>query len=232
MATKKQDVTPASILETFSNNLNTVILYQAKDQSSPPTFTGSANYNNSYNNINTSTGFINPPAIPINDLDFKSNSVPPTISVGSKKSDVSGSVIYNTLCDVVKKLTRVRNFTSTWYHKTQGSYAMINTVSGKAVFKETLPAVQGTGGIADNTASSGWTRSIDGTTLQNIAIVNPGVERGKDVLASTINQFFTNLNTSWSAAAVNTIAYTFYSCHNNCHNNCHSSCHGSGRSRR
>lgn len=232
MPNQKDIVTPSSIVNQFVNNVNAVILNGASDQNSPPLFNGSVVYNNDYTNPNYSAAFINPPAIPVADLDFKSNAVGSTASIGSVGTVVTGVSIYNTLVDLVRKLTRVRNFSSAWYHQTGSSYALITTSSGRAMFKESLPAVQGTGGIAANTPTSGWARSINGTTTQAISVANPGIAKGSSILASSINSFFTNLNNSWAAAAVNTISYTFYSCHANCHNNCHSSCHSSGRSRR
>ena len=224
-------ITPNSIVDQFINNVNTIILSQSRDQNSPPIFVGTTYYNNAFTNPNSSVAFSNPLAIPTADLDVQSNAMGP-VGVGSKNTRVVGSTIYDVLCNVTRRLTRVRNFSSAWYHKTQDSYALINAVSGKAVFKESLPGIPGTSGIAANSATSGWERSVNGNATQAISIPNPGIEKGKRVAASNVNAFFTNLNNSWASASANTINYKFYSCHNNCHNNCHSSCHGSGRSRR
>lgn len=232
MITPKEDTTPKSVIDIFIDNINTIALNGARDQADPPLFSGTTNYNNSYGNPSVSPAFINPPAIPSADLDIKSAAVSGDVKVGSPKTSMVASVVYGTLVDITKRLTRVRKFTSTWYHKTQASYVLVNSISGKAMFKEVLPEIQGTAGVVPNTATGGWERSVNGSAVQNISVPNPGIEKGKFTLASTINQFFTNLNSSWEAAADNNISYTFYSCHNNCHSNCHSSCHGSGRSRR
>lgn len=231
MPVKKDLITPASIVNQFVNNVNAIILNGSKDKTNPPRFSGTGYYNNAYTNPNVAAAFSNPPAIPVDDLDFNSTAIGSTAGVGAVKSTITGADIYSTLSEIVRKLTRVRNFNSTWYHKTQGSYTLMSYITGKATFKETLPPVPGVNNV-DNTATSGWTRSVNGKSTQAVTVNNPGVVKGSAIVATTINTFFDNLNKSWAAVTENDIQYVFYSCHNNCHSNCHSSCHSSGRSRR
>ena len=230
MANKNEKVVNNSFTKQFIDNINSIVLNKAVDVNTIPNFSGSARYNGSYYSAGTAVAFNNPPAIPSNDLDSIASAIneeSKLSNIGGTGSKVKGELIYTTLCDIVKRLTRVRNFTSKWYHKTQGSYALVASSSGKAVFKETLPPIQGTANIANNSITSGWERSINGTTIQNVAIPNSGISDHKSILAEGLNNFFTTLNETWIAASNSPINYTFYSCHNNCHSNCHSSCHSS-----
>lgn len=233
MPNKNEHITPSSIVNQFVSNVNNIILANAVTQSNVPRFSGTVYYNYDITVTTTSVAFSNPQAIPPNDLDFSTNAGISNVQIGTKGNHILGSTMYNVLKEIVKRLTRVRNFSSSWYHRTQTSYTLVNSVSGKAMFKETLPSITGTSGIRDNSATSGWNRSINGSAIQNIEFTNnPGISKNGLITANVINQFFTNLNNYWAAAAGNRITYTLYSCHNNCHNNCHDSCHSSGRSRR
>lgn len=232
MATRNTKITPGAVLNTFISNVNNIILSGAYEQINPPKFSGRTVYNNAETNINTSTAYNNPVAIPTSDLDNKSNSGINGLSIGRAGEPISGATIYNTLYNIVRKLTRVRAFTSSWYHKTQDSYTFIDSSSGKAVFRELLPSIVGKSNAKNNTASGGWERSVNGYTTQVFNISNPGIAKNSIISAENIDTFFNNMITAWNNLTLNKINYTFYSCHNNCHSNCHESCHSAGRSRR
>jgi hypothetical protein len=239
MPTQRNAVTPSSIMDQFIDNVNNIILVGLRHQSNVPSFSGSVEYNSPYTTPSTdpptpstyATAYSNPTAIPSNDLDSLGSAAVSSAAIGATGNAITGSTVYDTLCAITKKLTRVRNFTSAWYHKTGTTNALVTSVTGRAIFREVLPALPASN-IADNAATSGWTRSVNGDATQNIAVTNPGISKGTAVTADNINTFFTNLNTSWTAAAGNSVDYTFYSCHANCHTSCHTSCHSSGRARR
>lgn len=228
MPTQDEKVTQVAFAQQFLNNVNSIILAGAYHNGSIPHFSGTTVYNPSYNNANTYTAYSNPQAVPTSDLDSAGSAAAGAdiSGIGVKEDIVRGATVYNVLYEAIRRLTRVRNFTSNWYHKTNTSFALVNSVSGKAVFKESLPGIAGFPG-ADNTPNAGWSRTIN-DTLQPISVANSGVVHDNVMRANEVNNFFTNLNNAWAETAANAVGYTFYSCHNNCH--CHGNC--DSRSRR
>ena len=222
MPTAGQLITTDSILDVFLQNINAVVLAGSHHNASVPTFTGTTLYNTSYTSTATYTAYSNPEAVPAGDLDSYGSAYATAsgASIGAKGQLISAATVYDVLCEVTRKMTRVRNFSSSWYHKTGGSLALVATKSGKAIFKESLPALGSFAGTL-NTKNCGWERSVN-STLQAIAVDNAGVAKGNVITAANVNTFLSNLTGAWSAAAANSIQYKFYSCHNNCH--CHSNC--------
>jgi hypothetical protein len=222
MVSKNQVITQPALADAFLANINSLILAGAYHNGNAPHFSGTSLYKTNYNSNITYTAYTNPQAIPTADLDSVGNALADSNinAVGIKGNIIKGATVYSVLCDVIRKMTRVRNFTSRWYHKTNGSLALVNTVSGKAIFKETL-SVLNSFPETNNTLNSGWSRTTN-NTLQTISVGTSGIVKDSVIYADSVNTFLTNLNNAWAAVEENAIGYTFYSCHNNCH--CHSNC--------
>lgn len=127
---------------------------------------------------------------------------------------INGTTIYNIMITVMKNCSRVRNFTSNLYFETDGNKALEKTMTGKAVFKTSLPGVP-----------SGYTRNKDGSLTVNPSVANN--ISGNIGNLDRLNTLCNNMLNAWKAAAADQMVYNYYSCHSSCH----SSCHGS-RSRR
>ena len=226
-------VKPFSITGQFKQNVESIIFSGAITSSNIPRFSGTVYYNPNFNNHNYYPAYSNVEAVPNTDLDSSATNEFNTLNnIGQASKIIKAYDIYITLFSIIKRLTRVRNFYSEWYHIcNDGTWAFVANKSGKAIFKENLSSIQ-TGGLVQNSPTFAWNRSINGTTIQNISVNNSTVSENKIISAESINSFFSALISSWRSAANNVIRYTFFSCHNNCYC-CHSSCHGnSGRSRR
>ena len=218
MIVKGQYTFLSSFTETFLSNINNIVISGAKHNGDIPRFAGTSYYNGGSPSVYVA--YSNPEAIPASDLDSVGAvlAAASPAEIGEKGTVMYGGKVYDVLCNIVRKLTRVRKFTSKWYHTTNGTSALMSTVSGKALFKEklsTLPVYPG----AASSRNCGWKRTVN-DPIQNISVNNAGVAKGNYLYASSVNNFFTNLNNAWLAAAENPIEYTLYSCHNNCHGNC------------
>lgn len=233
MPTKDTYVTIESIALQFVVNVNNIILASAKERLNPPYFSGRTYYNPEYTEINEFLAFWNPEAVVHSDLDdISSNGSNGAYTIRTRFEIITGATVYNVLFEIVRKLTRVREFTSTWYHKTGTTNSYIASTSGKAIFKSNLTSYASSSNAKINSRTSGWARNISGSSLQTLSFTNPGITKDTIITADNMNKFFTNMFNAWTNLSKNKITYTFYTCHYNCHENCHQSCHGSGRSRR
>ena len=208
----------ADIASNFSTNVVDAIFAGAYHNANVPLFGGKVYRNTSYYAADSVLAFSAPEAIPQQDLDAP---VAPAANTGLTGEKITGATVYTALTNVVANLSRVRNFNSYWYHQNNGSFSLVETKSGKAVFKphfDALPAYS----AVNSTAVAGRTRSVN-VPLQAINVDDSTVKAGKIASAANIITFFNNLKTAWSTASANAITYQLYTCHRNCHNNCHGS---------
>jgi hypothetical protein len=213
-------ITASAIVTDFLNNVVTTVFSGAYDVNNIPYFFGTT-YRNTSNAVNDNiVAFTNPSALPSSDLDSYSNAYP-SVAIGNPGEKITGATVYGALLGVVSGLTRVRNFTSYWYHQNNSSFSLVSSIGGKAIFKSSLAALPAYSGVG-STAVSGWERTPN-TSLQALAVDGTAISSGHIASAASINQFFTNLKNAWGTVAANAIQYKFYTCHRNCHSNCHGS---------
>ena len=222
----EEKIVAAADAATFVNNIKSYVEGKIDyDFNSPPQFTGTSTYNPSNSNKTAYTGQANPAAIPIGDLAIN-NIVDLTIGSPVREEQISGKVVFDALIGLVRTLTTVKKFSSTWHNKTNSTTVVVDSVSGTAVFNPKLPEVT----PYDEAASSncaGWTRNTD-NSIEELATANAFT---KDTIIDDekANTFFDTLKAEWdNLYNSREMEYHLYTCHYNCHSNCHSS----GRHRR
>lgn len=226
---KIQKITANSIIGAI-NDFNDRVIKKAYNMATYhkgnyPKFSGTANYGN--NNTGT-TGFTNPTAIPNDQLGDKSI---PSLSINDTK--IIASTLWNAMMNVTKSLSKIRKFDSYWYHREQlatnksdstgGTRVLKNSISGCAVFNNSLPGVPG-GSDALSGKSEFWTRS-GSTTVSLAPTKDTNFAAGKPITAKSFNDAVNNCYNEWynKCYNANKLTYTYYTCHLNCHGNCHNS---------
>ena len=134
-------------------------------------------------------------------------------------TQITASTIYNTLVNLVRNYTRVRNTTCVSYLLTESrenggvtssSDNIQQTLTGKVAYGVTVPSV-----------SSGdrpyYVKSPNDTTMtKDISSANPGITQNTTILASHITTFFNNLKSAWdSIYNNNAIRFEYHYCHSN-----------------
>ena len=216
---------------TFVNNIKNYVSEKVEyDFNSPPQFTGTSVFNPAKSNKTKYPAQDNPLAIPLDNLAI--NDVAElTVNKPIKEEQISGQIVFNVLIDLVKKMTRVKKFTSTWHNKTGSTTVVVDEVSGTACFADTLLAIAAYDETsyeeAINTNYESWTRSTE-NSLEEVSTANPFTVN--TIIDDTkANNFFDALKAEWDSLYNSKIMeYHLYTCHYNCHSNCHSS----GRHRR
>lgn len=210
-------VTANSIIGAVSDFNNrvpeAVYNYATYSSSNLPHFTGSCNWGN-----NSSTGetyLTNPQAI--EDNQFVAKNVP---SLTLNDTVITASTLWSAMNNITIALNKVRYFTAKWYHKTNTTSILLDSISGYGTINTEFPNAS-TGIDAINGKSQYWTREGQNITFSS----SSSLQKGKVVLASDINNTIQNCYNSWynNCYNKNGITYNMYSCHLNCHNNCHSS---------
>lgn len=134
-------------------------------------------------------------------------------------TQITASTIYNTLVNLVKNYTRVRNTTSVSYllteSRTNGSVTSSSdnvqqTLTGKVAYGVTVPSVSGS-------TRPYYVKSPNDTAMtKNISPANPGITQNTTILASHITTFFNNLKSAWdSIYNNNAIRFEYHYCHSN-----------------
>ena len=211
---------------TFVNNIKSYVAGKINyDYNNPPRFTGTSTFNSSYSNATSYTGQSNPVAIPISDL-ARNNIASLGISKPVKEEQVSGQTVFNVLIGLVRTMTAVEKFSSTWHNKTNGTTVIVNSVSGTAVFNPSLPDVTPYSEVGSSNCV-GWTRNAN-SSLEKISTSNT-FNKDSIIDDAKANAFFDALKAEWDNLYNSKVMeYHLYTCHYNCHSNCHSS----GRHRR
>ena len=225
IATKEKIVAAADVA-TFVNNMKSYVAGKINfDSSAPPQFTGTSTFNPSHSNRTSYTGQENPLAVPIGDL-ARNDIDELGIGRNLQEEQISGKIVFDALVNLVRTMTRVKQFSSTWHNKTNSTTVIVDSVSGTAVFNPELPEVT----PYEEAVSSnciGWTRSTD-SSVEKVATTNTFT---KDTIINDekANTFFDTLKAEWDSLYNSKVMeYHLYTCHYNCHSNCHSS----GRHRR
>lgn len=179
-------VTRTDTQNYFKTNVVDIVLKDAYSSGDVPSISGSGG---SY------------AAIPSGDVGVRGDITGITISSGT----INGTTVYNLMIAVIKNCSRVRNFTTNYYWDN----SLQKTLSGKAVFKTTLPTI-----------ISGYKRDVNGSLLINPSVTNNVT--GKIVTTSVLKTLCDNMLKAWQSARDKKITYGIYTCHSSCHSS-HSS---------
>lgn len=181
-----QIVTRTDVQNYFRDNVINVIKSNAYHSGWIPTYSGSAGARN---------------AIPAGDLDAYGNT-PDNITLSG--GIINGGTVYNVMLTLIRNATRVRNFTSSYIYN--GSTQA--TVSGKAIFKQSLPAI-----------AASYTRNKNGSLINNVTPTNN--VSGRIASVSTITALCNNMKSAWQNVCNDRLVYTVVTCHSSCHDSCH-----------
>ena len=225
--TQNDEIVKQQVVDIFKSNLLSAIFTSNLNHSgSVPTFSGTAG------GISTAAGtsktYTNPYAIDPGQLD--SNAQP---SVSISNAEISAADTYNSLKGIIDKLTKIRNYSSSWYYQSNDSTSLVATKSGTAIFKATIPGLTAYSTSTKVDGATGWARSVTGTsagvgssatTTSTLTVTNPFVQNqeakaGQVQPRTTNGTLFKNLFDAWNTAKGKTITYTYYTCHSNCHSN-------------
>lgn len=216
--TKIQKVTANNIVGVITD-FNSVVVTGAfskvpNHSGAYPTFAGSATYGTT--GASATSGWSNPIAIPSGHLADNSQT---TLSISDTR--INASSLWTSMLNVTRTLVKLRKFTSSWYHKTDATNNLVNSVSGYASFNTSFPAVP-TATLANGVKGETWARS--GTTAITLSPVST-LTTGAQIKASDINTTINNCYNSWVSNCynANVLTYTLYTCHQNCHSSCHDS---------
>lgn len=138
--------------------------------------------------------------VPAADMDPLSAVQVGTIDIGSANEVISGQTVYNVLLGILRNFSRVRNFKFELYYNNR----LERSVSGKGVFKKTLPAIGGD-----------YKRNLNGSLMAEPSVSNSISGTSPD--AGDITQLFTNMLNAWRTIANTQLVYQYMSCHSSCH---------------
>jgi len=213
MAVQTNDeITKTELINNFKNNLLVVMFSGLNSTNNPVYFSG------------TRETFTNPLAINTNQLE---SSTQPEITIPDEEISAAGT--YAALKSIVDSLTKIRRYTSTWYHSDHGTLGRVDGKEGTAIFKDTIPALTTFNKSTRTSGANGWERTVNGasgTTAQNVTltktltVTNPFVV-DDEIQASQVTPYtlddtlFNNLFEAWDAVRNEKITYTYYTCHSN-----------------
>ena len=176
-----------------------------------PHFSGTATFGRS--GASSTVGWTNPIAIPSGHLAADNKTSMTTIS----DTIITASTLWSSMLSITRQLVKIRRFTSNWYHKTDATNNLVNSVSGRAVFNTSYPSVP-TGALNNDAKGESWARSgSTSVTLNPTQTINTNTV----ATAVSINNAINNCYNSWvnNCYNGNMLTYTFYTCHHNCHSN-------------
>lgn len=183
-----------------------------------PHFIGTAYYGKTGNFGNESTlGWTNPIAMPNSQLTAIDTQPALTIT----DSIITASTLWNNMLNITRALSKIRYFTTNWYHKTEDTRNLVNSISGGGIFNTAFPAVPG-GADGNQSKTEFWERK--GNTTPNVTPPTEIVKEGL-VSANSMNNTISNCYNTWQSQCFNAggLVYNFYTCHSNCHGSCHAS---------
>ena len=186
-----QFVNNTDIQNYFRDNVINIVKSNVYHSSRIPTLSGTAGSRN---------------AIPAGDLDAVGN-IANTINIPTS-GVINGTTIYNLMLTLIRNCTRVRNFRSSYIFNNQGNQTTQATTSGKAVFKQSLPAI-----IRD------YTRNKNGSLISNITPDN--TITGQIGSPSRLKTLCDNMKNAWQNVCNDAVVYTVVTCHSSCHSSCH-----------
>ena len=134
---------------------------------------------------------------------------------------ITASTLWNSMLNLTRTLVMIRKFTSNWYHKTDSTNNLVNTITSYATFNTYYPSLT-SATLAVNVKGEYWTRS--GSTSVTISPTSV-LKNNETATSENINTAINNCYNAWVSTCynANVLTYTFYTCHQNCHSQCHSS---------
>ena len=219
---KNDRVTSSAFSETFYTNVQNIINSALSSEKEVPNMSGKGGINiiagNSDQAATSST-----PNLPSGDLDSVNNALLDAKNILNSnlpdKSKVTGTTVYNAMCKAYQALNRIHAYTTEWRFNNHGNSELIARVSGKGVFKDTMPSLP-----------AGWTSSTR-NGKQNVSLSENTLTNNKNITVDNVMDQINALTNSWNSSMNIGHSYTYSTCHSNCHSNCHQNCHSS-RSRR
>lgn len=202
-------------INDFNDRVTNAIYNQvAYNSSTYPYFSGSVTYG--ITGASAVEAFVNPIAIPSGQL--AAVDALPTLSIGD--TIITASTLWNNMLSITKTLIKIRGFTANWYHRTDSTDNLKQTINSVGFFNLSWAAVP-TGTLTEATATSTWTRT---GTLNPTLAPTTQITSGATVTAATMNNTIQNCYDAWKTNCLDSeVVYDFYTCHQNCHSSCHSS---------
>lgn len=207
-----QLITITDAVNYFNSKAQTVLNKASYHSGYYPSFSGQCKAGG----LNQVVYLTNPSSIPNGQLAGKQ--FPSlTINNGLIKADD----LWNSIVSIAHTFNKVRRYNSEWRHRTNATWATVNTNSGHAVFNTSFPGVPG-GSDALAGTSSRWSRS--GSTSVTISpdrgsMAAESLASADSFIAAVDSCYNTWYNSCYNN---NAMSYTLYSCHADCHSNCHS----------
>lgn len=153
-------------------------------------------------------------AIPSTQL---SNTTKPSMTVDNIPDNlITASTIINAMKNIATNCSRIRNTICRSYFDTDGTYNLQQTLTGKAVYLATTPAISGST-VPYYTKTPNTTQM----TVDSSAAVPNELAIDKIAAAVSVTQFITNLVNEWNTRYNTTVTFNYYICHSQCHSNCH-----------
>ena len=157
----------------------------------------------------TANGLTTPQSVPDNQLLGTGRTY-----LSSNDTRINAASLCAALLNITQSLSKIRRFQSQWYFNTNGTQALVDSMSGTGIL--TFPD------IPAGTREASWTR--EGNT--NIQL-SPQMlfSAGKKIIASDANQTIVNCLNAWATQCRdnNEIIYKFFQCYSDCHVNCYNS---------
>jgi len=206
-----QKITKEDVVNYFNTNMINVAYNGVNYHSgSVPTYTATAQSGTQGGTLSNITGA---QAVPSTQL---GNTTKPSMTTSHITDSVlTASTIVNKMKELATNCSRIRKTTCNWYHDTSGTNNLVQTLSGKAVYLATTPAISGT-------TKPYYTKSPNNTTMTTSSAVSAGnLTKSNIATATAISTFITNLVNEWNTRYNTTVTFTYYTCHSVCHSSCH-----------
>lgn len=180
-----------------------------------PHFTGTATYGTT--GASATSGWTNPQAIPSGHLVDNSQTTMTSID----GTVIVASSLWNSMLNITRTLVKIRKFTSNWYHRTDATNNLVNSITGYATFNTGFPTVP-TGALNNGAKGESWTRN--GSTSITLSPAQT-IKTNEVITANNMNTAINNCYNDWVNKCYNNniLTYTLYTCHQNCHSSCHDS---------
>ena len=204
-------ITKADLVNYFNTNMVNVAFNGLSYHSgSVPTYTATAQSGTQGGTLSNITGA---QAIPSTQL---SANTKPSMTVDNiTDTIISATTIVNKMKEIATNCSRIRNTVSNWYHDTSGTNNLVQTISGKAIYLATTPAISGT-------TKPYYTKSPTATAMTTAsAVTQSDLAKSSVIKASSISTFITNLVNEWNTRYNTTVTFTYYTCHSVCHSSCY-----------
>ena len=196
--------------------IDAIYAYARYSSSNVPYFSGSATWGKSGNSGAYAYNIQNPQAIETSQFD---SPTPSKLSISD--TYITADTLWSSIKSLTILLSKIRPFRAYWYHNNDGSRYEVTHISGRAVFKETLPNVTGGSDVAC-TETRFWTRS-GSVTPQSKPNPVQTINEPNVVKASEMNDDITECYNEWMDKCYNNneLVYNLYTCHYACYGDCY-----------